>query len=129
MRGRPPGWVARNVIDGLVVLAVLIGTVWLVPRGLGGGRGRPAAPPAAVSAVTSAPATTSTAASTTAAAAVSTSTGRPRRSAVVGRVRTNGFAEGLTFGAGSLWIASGGRLARVDPRSDPVVAPSPVGPA
>jgi hypothetical protein len=123
MRSKPRGWVARNVIDGLVVLAVLVGSLWVIPRGIGG-RGEPAQPPAAAAATTLPPPSTSP--PTSAPTAVSTSTSRPQRSAVVGSVRLKGFAQGLAFGAGSLWIASGERLTRVDPSNDRVLASIPI---
>src|SRR6266536_594920 len=124
MRSKPRGWVARNVIDGLVVLAVLVGSLWVIPRGIGG-RER-AEPPAAATATTVSPPPTSPRSSLP--TAVSTSTSHPQRSAVVGTVRLDGFAQGLAFGAGSLWIASGGRLARVDPSNDEVLATIPIAP-
>jgi DNA-binding beta-propeller fold protein YncE len=120
MRSKPRGWVARNVIDGLVVLAVLVGSLWVVPRGIGGRE--EARPPAAATATTLPPPATS------APTAVSTSTSHPQRSAVVGSVRLKGFTQGLAFGAGSLWIASGERLARVDPARDEVLASVPIAP-
>src|SRR6266536_3251636 len=122
MRSKPRGWVARNVIDGLVVLAVLVGSLWVIPRGIGG-RER-AEPPAAATATTVSPPPTSPRSSLP--TAVSTSTSHPQRSAVVGTVRLDGFAHGLAFGAGSLWIASGERLARVDPSNDEVLATIPI---
>lgn len=124
MRSKPRGWVARNVIDGLVVLAVLVGSLWVIPLGIGG-RDEPR-PPAEATATTRPPATTSP--PTSAPTAVSTSTSHPRRSAVVGSVRLNGFAQGLAFGAGSLWIASAERVARVDPSNDKVEASIPIAP-
>lgn len=124
MRSKPRGWVARNVIDGLVVLAVLVGSLWVIPRGIGG-RER-AEPPAAATATTVSPPPTSPRSSLP--TAVSTSTSHPQRSAVVGTVRLDGFAQGLAFGAGSLWIASGERLARVDPSNDEVLATIPIAP-
>src|SRR6266542_6710524 len=122
MRSKPRGWVARNVIDGLVVLAVLVGSLWVIPRGIGG-RER-AEPPAAATATTVSPPPTSPRSSLP--TAVSTSTSHPQRSAVVGTVRLDGFAQGLAFGAGSLWIASGERLTRVDPSNDRVLASIPI---
>ena len=127
MRSRPRGWVARNVIDGVVVLAVLVGSAWVVPLGLTGHEALPA-PPARATATTSPPAPTSSATSSTVNTAVSTSTSRRRPSAVVGKVRIDGFAEGLAFGAGSLWLAAGDRLLRLDPALDRVVASIPVAP-
>ena len=124
MRGKPRGWVARNVIDGLVVLAVLVGSVWVLPMGIGGHKER-RGPPAAAPATTRPPTTTSPPTST--ATAVSTST-TPRRSAVVGTVRLKGFAQGLAFGDGSLWIASAERLERVDPSTDQVLKTIPIAP-
>ncbi len=124
MRSKPRGWVARNVIDGLVVLAVLVGSLWVIPRGIGG-RER-AEPPAAATATTVPPPPTAPRPSLP--TAVSTSTSHPQRSAVVGTVRLDGFAQGLAFGAGSLWIASGERLARVDPSTDEVLATIPIAP-
>jgi hypothetical protein len=123
MRSKPRGWVARNVIDGLVVLAVLIGSLWVIPRGIGG-RDQP--PPVAATATTSPPPPTSP--PTGAPTVVSTSTSHPLRSAVAGSVRLKGFAQGLAFGAGSLWIASGERLMRVDPANDRVLATIPIAP-
>jgi hypothetical protein len=125
MGSRPRGWVARNVIDGLVVLAVLIGSVWVVPRGLSSpsepaplaAEGSAAVP--ATGGSTAAPPTTLPVVPST--AAVST-TRRGRPSAVVSKVRIDGFAEGLAFGASSLWIAAGDRLLRLDPATDRVVA-------
>src|SRR6266511_2200257 len=125
MRSKPRGWVARNVIDGLVVLAVLVGSLWVIPRGIGG-RER-AEPPAAATATTVSPPPTSPRSSLP--TAVSTSTSHPQRSAVVGTVRLDGFAQGLAFGAGSLWIASGGRLAGVAPRTAEVLRPTRSPPA
>jgi hypothetical protein len=123
MRSRPRGWVARNVIDGLVVLAVLVGSVWVVPRGLSG-PSEPARPAAGPSAAQS----TLAPAPTTVPVASSAPTSHPQPSAVVGKVRIDGFAEGLTFGAGSLWLAAGDRLLRLDPALDRVVASIPVAP-
>jgi hypothetical protein len=125
MRSKPRGWVARNVIDSLIVLAVLIGSLWMIPRGIGD-RGDQAKPPAAAIATTPPPPTTSP--PTSLPTAVSTSTSQRQRSAVVGTVRLNGFAQGLAFGAGSLWVASGGRLARIDPSNDRVQATLPIAP-
>src|SRR6266542_3244979 len=119
MRSKPQGWVARNVIDGLVVLAVLVVSVWVVPRGIGG-RDTQATPPAAATATTSPPATSPPSSSLP--TAVSTSTSQQQRSAVVGTVRLKGFAQGLAFGDGSLWVAAGDRLMRVDPSTDQVLA-------
>jgi hypothetical protein len=118
MRSRPKGWVARNVIDGLVVLAVLVGSLWAIPHGIGGRSDR-AAPPAPATATTASPPTRPP-------TAVSTSTSHPQRSAVVGTVRLNGFAQGMAFGAGSLWVAAGDRLARVSPADDQVRASIPI---
>jgi hypothetical protein len=118
MRSRPRGWVARNVIDGLVVLAVLVGSLWVVPRGLSSPDG-PARPASASTAPP--PTTLPTVAST---AAVSTTQVQP--SAVVSRVRIDGFVEGLAFGADSLWIAAGDRLLRLDPATDRVMASIPL---
>jgi hypothetical protein len=123
MRGRPKGWVARNVIDGLVVLAVLITSLWVIPRGIGG-RAERARPPAPATATTQPPRSPPTTLPT----AVSTSTSHPRRSAVAGTIRINGFAQGLAFGAGSLWVASGDRLTRVHPSDDRVLASIPIAP-
>src|SRR6266542_4164252 len=130
MRSKPRGWVARNVIDGLVVLAVLVGSLWVIPRGIGG-RER-AEPPAAATATTVSPPPTSPRSSLP--TAVSTSTSHPQRSAVVSTVRLDGFAQGLAFGAGSLWIASGERqdgerggiLMRIDPHRNRVTARVPL---
>ncbi|HZD00797.1 MAG TPA: hypothetical protein VFA46_11605 [Actinomycetes bacterium] len=120
MRSKPRGWVARNVIDGLVALAVLIGSVWVVPRGLGplDEPARPAAGPRTAPPPTTLPVVPTTAAVSTA------RQGKP--SAVVGRVRIDGFAEGLAFGANSLWIAAGDSLLRLDPATDRVVAHIPI---
>lgn len=122
MRSRPRGWVARNVIDGLVVLAVLAGSLWVIPRGIGG-RAERTEPPAPT-ATTSSPGASAPA--TRPPTAVSTSTSHPQRSAVVGTVRLNGFAQGMAFGAGSLWVASGERLARVNPADDRMEASLPI---
>ncbi len=122
MRSRPRGWAARNVIDGLLVLAVLVGSVWVIPHGIGG-RGKGAEPPGAARAT---PPPAATAPPTSLPTAVSSSTSHPPRSAVVGTLRLNGFAQGLAFGAGSLWVASGDRLARVDPSDDRVLASIPI---
>jgi hypothetical protein len=131
MRSKPQGWVARNVIDGLVVLGVLVGSLWVVPRGIGG-RDTQATPPAAATATTSPPATSPPSSSLP--TAVSTSTSQRQRSAVVGTVRLNGFAQGLAYGDGSLWVAASDRLMRVDPFTDRVlasiaIAPGDSGPA
>jgi hypothetical protein len=123
MRGRPKGWVARNVIDGLVVLAVLVGSLWVIPRGIGGRADR-VEPPTATATTTAPPG--SSAPPTRPPTAVSTSTSHPQRSAVVGTVRLDGFAQGMAFGAGSLWVAAGGRLARVNPADDRVQASVPI---
>jgi hypothetical protein len=58
--------------------------------------------------------------------AVASTTARGRPSAVVGRIRIDGFAEGLTFGAGALWMAAGDRLLRIDPVSGRVAARIPI---
>src|SRR6266567_2713289 len=110
MRSKPRGWVARNVLDGLVVLAVLVSSLWVIPRGIGG-RGGPVRPPAAAATTLPPPPTSPP---TSAPTAVSTSTSHPQRSAVVGSVRLKGFAQGLAFGPGSVW--------RIDPASNKVVA-------
>jgi hypothetical protein len=123
MRSKPRGWVARNVIDGLVVLAVLIVSLWVIPRGIGGPADR-AEPPA----TTTATAQPTTRPPTSLPTAVSSTTSPRQRSAVVGTLRVKGFAQGLAFGAGSLWIASGDRLARVDPSNDRVLANIPIAP-
>ena len=128
MRSRPRGWVARNVIDGIVVLAVLLGSLWIVPKGFGGRAGTSTAttvPLTTAAPPTSAPPTTGPRPSL--ATAVSSST-HPQPSAVVGRVRINGFAQGLAYGAGSLWIASGDRLVRVDRSTDRILASIPIAP-
>jgi hypothetical protein len=126
MRSRPRGWVARNVVDGVVVLAVLLGSLWIVPKGLGG-RDRATLPtvPLTSAPPTSAPPGTGPGPSLP--TVVSTSTG-PVPSAVVGSVRISGFAQGLAFGAGSLWIASGDRLVRVDRSTDRILASIPIAP-
>jgi hypothetical protein len=123
MRSRPRGWVARNVIDGMVVLAVLISGIWLIPRGLDS-PSRSANSPTAESTVPPPPTTVPVVPST---AAVSTTRHQPP-SAVVGRVRIDGFVEGLTFGAGSVWMAVGDRLLRLDPATDRVTASIPIAP-
>lgn len=126
MRSKPRGWVARNVIDGIVVLAVLLGSLWIVPKGFSG-RDRGASP-TTVPRATSAPATTAAPTSgprPSVPTAVSSST-HPQTSAVVGRVRISGFAQGLAYGAGSLWIASGDRLERIDRSTDQVLASIPI---
>src|SRR6266498_3260583 len=125
MRSKPRGWVARNVIDGLVVLAVLVGSLWVIPRGIGG-RER-AEPPAAATATTVSPPPTSPRSSLP--TAVSTSTSHPQRSAVVGTVRLDGFAQGLAFGAGALWVpvAVPGSVWRIDPKTNKAVAKIPLG--
>jgi DNA-binding beta-propeller fold protein YncE len=94
----------------------------VVPQGLSRHR-EPAGPPA--EAVTTAPPTTAPQPVPSTATAAST-TRRTRPSAVVRKVRIDGFAEGLTFGAGSLWMAAGDRLLRLDPRTDRIVASIPV---
>lgn len=123
MRSRPKGWVARNVIDGLVVLAVLLGSLWVIPRGIGG-RDEQRQPNVAAATTTTAPRPTTQ--PTNPPTAVSTSTSHPARSAVVGRFRLNGFAQGMAFGADSLWVAAGDRLTRVDPSKDRVEASIPI---
>src|SRR6266536_1570631 len=96
MRSKPRGWVARNVIDGLVVLAVLVGSLWVIPRGIGG-RERAQPPPAATATTLSPPRSRRC-------SAVASSSTHPERSAGVGTVRLDGVAQGLASGAGSLWI-------------------------
>jgi hypothetical protein len=102
---------------------VLIGSIWVVPQGLSRQR-EPASPRAETITTTPPPTTTLPPVQSTATAA---STSRHRRpSAVVHKVRIDGFAEGLTFGAGALWMAAGDRLLRLDPRTDRIVASIPV---
>jgi hypothetical protein len=119
MRNRPRGWVARNVVNGLVVLAVLVSSIWVVPRGLRS-RSEPAPRRTEVAATT--PTTLPTMPTTAPASTVSPS----QPSAVVRKVRIGGFAEGLTFGAGSLWMAAGDKLLRLDARTVRIVARVPV---
>src|SRR5919197_3321809 len=112
MRSRPRGWVARNIVDSLVVLAVLISSIWVVPQGLSRHR-EPASPPAeaitTITTITTAPPPTTLQPVPSTATAAST-TRHPRPSAVLHKIRIDGFAEGLAFGAGSLWMAAGDRL-------------------
>ncbi len=122
MRSRPRGWVAVNVVNGLVVLAVLISSIWVVPSGLGSG-GEPAAPPAEASTAPPPPTTLPAAPSTAAPASTAL---RAQPSAVVHRLGIDGFVEGLAFGAGSLWMAAGDRLLRLDPAADRIVASIPI---
>jgi hypothetical protein len=123
MRSRPRGWVARNVIDGLVVLAVLASTVWVLPRGVSF-PGEPAPKPSGAVAAPPPATTLRTVPST----AVASTARRSQPSAVVDRIRIDGFAEGLTFGAGALWMAAGDRLLRIDPVSGRIAASIPIAP-
>jgi hypothetical protein len=49
-----------------------------------------------------------------------------RPSAVVATIPTGGFPYGMAFGAGSLWVASGGHVSRIDPDSNRVEATIPL---
>src|SRR6266581_237016 len=118
MRSKPRGWVARNVIDGLVVLAVLVGSLWVIPRGIGG-RER-AEPPAAATATTvPLPGVPSDVAATTKASVwVAMTNGQvleidAARGHVMGLVDTGGplgFTQTIALGAGSAELVS-----RLDP--------------
>jgi virginiamycin B lyase len=50
-----------------------------------------------------------------------------RRSAVVATIGTGGVPDGMAFGAGSLWVAGGDHVSRIDPASNRVEATIPVG--
>jgi hypothetical protein len=130
MRSRPRGWVTRNIIDGVVVLAVLLGSAWIVPKGFGarGGDGGDGGTVTTGPIATSAPPATSTPPATGPQPSLPIAVSTPQPSAVVGKVRLNGFAQGLAFGAGSLWIASGDRLVRVDRSTDRILASIPIAP-
>ncbi len=121
MRSRPRGWVAGNVVDGLVVLAVLVSSIWVVPRGL---RSADEPAPPRADAITAPPPPTTLPTMPSTAPASTSSPGQP--SAVVRKVRIGGFAEGLTYGAGSLWMAAGDRLLRLDAATVRVVASIPI---
>jgi hypothetical protein len=47
-------------------------------------------------------------------------------SPVVATIGTGGFANGMTAGAGSLWVAGGGEVTRIDPATNNVAARIPV---
>src|SRR6266508_245457 len=49
------------------------------------------------------------------------------RSAVVATIGTGGFPYGMAFGAGSLWVAGGDHVSRIDPVSSRVEATIPLG--
>jgi DNA-binding beta-propeller fold protein YncE len=49
------------------------------------------------------------------------------RSAVVATIGTGGFPYGMAFGAGSLWVAGGDHVSRIDPVSNRVEATIPLG--
>jgi hypothetical protein len=48
-------------------------------------------------------------------------------SPVVATIGTGGFPYGMAFGAGSLWVAGGDHVSRIDPASNQLVATIPVG--
>jgi virginiamycin B lyase len=48
------------------------------------------------------------------------------RSAVVATIPTGGFPYGMAFGAGSLWVAGGDHVTRIDPAGNRVVATIPL---
>jgi hypothetical protein len=47
-------------------------------------------------------------------------------SPVIATIETGGFANGMTAGAGSLWVAGGGEVTRIDPATNSVAARIPV---
>lgn len=49
------------------------------------------------------------------------------RSAVVATIGTGGFPYGMAFGAGSLWVAGGDHVSRIDPVGNRVEATIPLG--
>jgi virginiamycin B lyase len=67
--------------------------------------------------------TASTSPATTAAPPAVTT---PQPSPVIATIGMGGFANGMTAGAGSLWVAGSGEVARIDPATNSVAATIPV---
>ncbi len=123
---------ARNAFDALVVLAVLIASVWVIPAGLTGRPWAIALPSrsstsAAASSTSTAPATASTKKGSGVTPVSTPAPNRPH-GPVVAVTDLGGFDEGIAFGAGSLWAASGSRLLRIDPATNKVSAEIPIEP-
>jgi hypothetical protein len=109
---RVPGLVRRRRVLGVAVALALLVVTALSGRlfsGVPATRGQPSRP-----APTTAPAPPTTVQSP---------------SPVVATIPTGGFPYGMAFGAGSLWVAGGDAVRRIDPASDRVVATIPVGTA
>jgi virginiamycin B lyase len=103
-RGRRPG---RRRMLAVAAVVGLLATVAIAGR-IGQGGPEPSRRPSA-SATQAPPATTAP------------------RSAVVATIATGGFPYGMAFGAGSLWVAGGDHVSRIDPVGNRVAAIIPLG--
>src|SRR6266511_3696607 len=105
-RGRAGGrWRPRRRRTlGATVAVGLLATVAIAGR-VGPGGSEPSRQPSGPASATQAPPVTTA-----------------PRSAVVATIGTGGFPYGMAFGAGSLWVAGGDHVSRIDPASNRVVA-------
>jgi len=110
-RGRAGGrWRPRRRRTLVATVAVgLLATVAIAGR-VGPGGSEPSRQPAAPAPATKAPPATTA-----------------PRSAVVATIGTGGFPYGMAFGAGSLWVAGGDHVSRIDPVGNRVEATIPFG--
>ena len=104
-RGRPAP-LRRSVLVAAVVAGLLAAVAIAGRAGTGGSAPspRPSAPATQAPPATSSP-----------------------RSPVVATIPTGGFPYGMAFGAGSLWVAGGDHVRRIDPAGNRVVATIPLG--
>jgi hypothetical protein len=106
-RLRVPGRVRRRRVLGVAAAVVLLAAIALAGRvGSGVPVGEPSRP---ARTTTPPPATVTT------------------PSPVVATIGTGGVPSGMAFGAGSLWVAAGDHVSRIDPAGNRVVATIPVG--
>ena len=110
-RGRAGGrWRPRRRRTLVATVAVgLLATVAIAGR-VGPGGSEPSRQPSGPASATQAPPVTTA-----------------PRSAVVATIGTGGFPYGMAFGAGSLWVAGGDHVSRIDPVSNRVEATIPLG--
>lgn len=110
-RGRAGGrWRPRRRRTLVATVAVgLLATVAIAGR-VGPGGSEPSRQPSGPASATQAPPVTTA-----------------PRSAVVATIGTGGFPYGMAFGAGSLWVAGGDHVSRIDPVGNRVEATIPLG--
>jgi len=110
-RGRAGGrWRPRRRRTLVATVAVgLLATVAIAGR-VGPGGSEPSRQPSGAASATQAPPVTTA-----------------PRSAVVATIGTGGFPYGMAFGAGSLWVAGGDHVSRIDPVGNRVEATIPFG--